>query len=332
MTAPVIAFFNCRSGVGTTTLVYHLAWAYADLGLRVLAVDADPHAALTVAFLDADGLGRLWGEDNPSTLFAAVEPVVGGCAHDPRPATMAIDGSDAVQLLAGDVQLIELQDTLSGAWTDCLRGDTEALRRMAAFWRVLQSAARLSDAGIVLMDLGPYPAAINRAAVFAADHVVFPVAADPHGLHALQYQGRTVRDWCVQWEDCLANIRASSPELPADAPTLQGYIVMQHAARLSRPSETRDRWLSRVAQQYHRSVVGESGAKEMRVADDPCCIGVVNDHRSLLAMAQETRKPISHLKPADGAMGALAKAVQDARRDYETLAREIAKRAGVALP
>jgi cellulose biosynthesis protein BcsQ len=31
-----IAFFNSKSGVGKTTLVYHLAWMYADLGLNVV--------------------------------------------------------------------------------------------------------------------------------------------------------------------------------------------------------------------------------------------------------------------------------------------------------
>lgn len=33
-----VAFFNNKGGVGKTTLVYHLAWAFADLGVRVLAV------------------------------------------------------------------------------------------------------------------------------------------------------------------------------------------------------------------------------------------------------------------------------------------------------
>jgi hypothetical protein len=38
------------------------------------------------------------------------------------------------------------------------------------------------------------------------------------------------------------------------------------------------------------------------------------------------------LKPADGAIGSHAQAVQDCRRDFRALALEIAKRAGVALP
>ena len=44
MSAPVIAFFSAKRGVGTTSLVYHLAWMLADLGVNVLAVDLDPQA------------------------------------------------------------------------------------------------------------------------------------------------------------------------------------------------------------------------------------------------------------------------------------------------
>ncbi|MHC1595014.1 MAG: ParA family protein [Methanotrichaceae archaeon] len=51
MSAPVVAFFNNKGGVGKTSLVYHLAWMYADLGLKVLVADLDPQANLTAAFL-----------------------------------------------------------------------------------------------------------------------------------------------------------------------------------------------------------------------------------------------------------------------------------------
>lgn len=50
MSVPIIAFFNNKGGVGKTTLVYHLAWMFADLGVKVLAVDLDPQANLTAAF------------------------------------------------------------------------------------------------------------------------------------------------------------------------------------------------------------------------------------------------------------------------------------------
>ena len=47
MTVRVLTFFNNKGGVGKTSLVFHLACMYAELGRRVLAVDLDPQANLT---------------------------------------------------------------------------------------------------------------------------------------------------------------------------------------------------------------------------------------------------------------------------------------------
>ena len=55
-----IAFFNNKGGVGKTSLVYHLAWMYAELGLSVIAADLDPQANLTSMFIDEDQLATLW--------------------------------------------------------------------------------------------------------------------------------------------------------------------------------------------------------------------------------------------------------------------------------
>ena len=42
-----IAFFNNKGGVGKTSLVYHLALMYAEIGVSVVAADLDPQANLT---------------------------------------------------------------------------------------------------------------------------------------------------------------------------------------------------------------------------------------------------------------------------------------------
>ncbi|AUX37252.1 MULTISPECIES: hypothetical protein [Sorangium] len=50
-----------------------------------------------------------------------------------------------------------------------------------------------------------------------------------------------------------------------------------------------------------------------------------------MPMAQEARKPMFLLTPADGAIGSNAVAVQDCRRDFEALAHRIAAAAGSPL-
>jgi len=76
MSIPVLTFFNNKGGVGKTSLVYHLSSMFAELNVRVLAVDLDPQANLTAAFLDEDALAAIWEDGkNVSTIFRSVDPL-----------------------------------------------------------------------------------------------------------------------------------------------------------------------------------------------------------------------------------------------------------------
>jgi len=64
MSVTVLTFFNNKGGVGKTSLVYHLSWMFSDLGLRILAVDLDPQANLSSAFLTEDDFESLFQRNN----------------------------------------------------------------------------------------------------------------------------------------------------------------------------------------------------------------------------------------------------------------------------
>ena len=65
-----IAFFNNKGGVGNTSLVYHLAWMYADLGISTVAVDIDPQANLSTMFLEEERLEELWPDgEHPQSIL-----------------------------------------------------------------------------------------------------------------------------------------------------------------------------------------------------------------------------------------------------------------------
>lgn len=52
----------------------------------------------------------------------------------------------------------------------------------------------------------------------------------------------------------------------------------------------------------------------------------------LMPLAQDARKPMFLLKPADGAIGGHSEAVLDCYRDFKALATKIATACGVAIP
>jgi chromosome partitioning protein len=98
MSAPIIAFFNNKGGVGKTSLVYHLAWMYQEQGKRVIAVDFDPQANLTAAFLDEERLEEIWlAKDQPNTVFRCIQPLIRGVGDIAPPQLEVVtDGGFAV--------------------------------------------------------------------------------------------------------------------------------------------------------------------------------------------------------------------------------------------
>jgi len=329
MTVPVIAFFNNKGGVGKTSLVYHVAWMLSEQGYRILAADLDPQGNLTTAFLDGNRLEGLWSGDQEEakTIYRAIRPLEEGTGDVAKPELENID--DNLALLPGDIGLSQFEDDLSDAWPKCLDEDKRAFRVASAFWRVLQAGANEHRADAVLVDLGPNLGAINRAALIGSDYVVIPLGPDIFSLQGLRNLGPTLKNWRKGWKERLKKNPTADLELPPGEMKPLGYIVMQHSVRRDRPVKSYDRWIARIPTTYREFVMDESNENAPLVANDPYCFSLVKHYRSLMAMAQEARKPLFLLKSADGALGAHTYAVKSAYDDFKELSLGIVKRAGI---
>jgi chromosome partitioning protein len=322
-----IAFFNNKGGVGKTSLVYHCAWMLAELGLRPLAVDLDPQSNLSIMALDEDALEMLW-PDGPhrDTLFGAVGPLFAGTG-DVQPAHVELLSGE-LGLLVGDLALSRIEDDLSTEWPRCLEGRERAFRVTTAFWRVLREAAAQHRADVVLIDVGPNLGAINRAALVAASHVVVPVAPDLFSLQGLKNLGPTLRQWRDTWRQSLGKVPPGLGEMPPGHMAPMGYVLMQHAERLGRPTRAYAKWQHRLPTAYRESVLGQE-VPAAAPPHDPHQIQRIKHYRSLMPMAMEARKPMFALKPSEGAIGAHQASVQQCREDFRRLAQELMQRAGI---
>jgi cellulose biosynthesis protein BcsQ len=325
MSVPVLTFFNNKGGVGKTSLVYHLSWMFAEMDRRVVALDLDPQANLTAGFLDEDQLEQIWETQNePNTLYRAVQPLTAvGDLRDPLLTLI----TPRLHLVPGDVALSGFEETLSTVWPESM-GDNNLYRPfriLTAFWQVAQKAAQSVEADLILADVGPNLGAINRSALIATDFVVIPLGADLFSLQGLQNLGPTLRSWRNLWRKRLDNWSHPEFGLPKGEMRPLGYIIQQHSIRLSRPVKAYDRWVNRMPGVYHRSVLGESG-QDISPDLDPACLATLKHYRSLMPLAQQARKPIFKLTPADGAIGSHAVAVKEAYSDFRTLASVILDR------
>ncbi|CAN5175457.1 AAA family ATPase [soil metagenome] len=325
MSVPVLTFFNNKGGVGKTSLVFHLAWMFSEMGKQVVAIDLDPQANLTSAFLDEDTLVELWDPDNRSsrntTIFQCIKPLteVGDILP---PQTVRIN--HRLSLVPGDLNLAGFEDLLSQEWPNALGSSNlyRSFRVLTAFWQVAQMAASQHNADIILADVGPNLGAVNRSALIGSDHVVIPLAADLFSLQGLQNLGPILRGWRQDWNRRLDNWPSPQFDLPAGGMRPEGYVLLQHAERLSKPVKAYKRWADRIPSTYRESVLGTLPSASIPTPD-PNCLAQLKHYRSLMPMAQEVRKPIFQLTSADGAIGSHGLAVREAGADFRALATAI---------
>jgi chromosome partitioning protein len=322
----VVALFNNKGGVGKTSLAYHLAWMFSERGIRTIAADYDPQANLTSVCLTEDRLQQIWSKSPRSSVLGAIGPLkkgigdIGDLEIEPVSARFG--------LIVGDLALSEFEDDLSTEWPKCLEGNERSFRVITSLYRVLTGAIGKYGAELAIIDVGPNLGAINRAALICADYVVVPVAADLFSIQGLENVGPKLRDWRRQWSD--RKSRAPSLDFGLPPGTMQpiGYVISRHSIFSGRPGRAFQKWIDRLPGVYSNSILGEAPT---HLEPDPNRLARLKDYRSLMPMAQESKKPIFLLKPADGAIGGHQAAVQECYADFFRLAKDIGQRIGVAV-
>ena len=189
-----------------------------------------------------------------------------------------------------------------------------------------------------MIDIGPNLGAINRSVLIATDYVIIPMGADLFSLQGLKNLGPTLIVWEKTWGRIRENWFQSKEKkehlnfkLPEGRMRAIGYVCQQYGVRLDRPVRAYDKWVQKIPEVYRKAVLDEDVTAPIRQEDDPYRIALIKHYRSLVPMAQEHRKPVFDLAPADGAIGSHANAVTSARDDFEKLSLKIAEKIGLVI-
>jgi len=316
MTTPIITFFNNKGGVGKTSLLYNLAWMYADQGQRVVIIDLDPQSNLTSFFLNDEQIEQIWKSKNrPNTIFRCIQPLIQdmGDIFEPELIEKEIE-SVSVALLAGDLALASFEDE------EATRN--RAFHLTSAIWRVIQNAIAAYNADLVLIDTGANLGAVNRAVMLSTNYIIMPLAIDIFSQQGLRNFGFALKRW-RQWQASVSKNKEMDLKIPMGGMQPLGYVAMLHASRQKWSNKAYQRWLAQIPSVYQTEIMGETAVSPPSFDTDPNRLGTLKHYRSLMPMAEEAHKPIFYLKPADGVVGGHYYAVQNAHHDFRELAQKI---------
>jgi cellulose biosynthesis protein BcsQ len=329
-----VAIFNHKGGVGKTTLTVNVGDALADLGFRVLLLDADPQCNLTSFYLTEDQLDELLGESddvNGSTIWSAIKPVVDG--KGPIKNIEAYEIRENLFLVPGDVLLADYEEELPAAWTGSFARKERDYDVMCALSRAVRGLAKQYSADIVIYDVGPNVGPLNRTVLMDADYFATPVLADLFSLRALSTVGRSVARWISDWQTVRHLASATHRKgLLLGKPVYLGYITSAYKVASGRlATRPHDYWEARIAPRVRDRIIEDlKKVDQALVPFGSNKVGAIKNFHSLAPQAQSLGLPIGKLR-GNVNPGYYAQ-VDEAKVEFEQLAREIAKRMGVKRP
>ncbi len=226
MNAKKIVFFNHKGGVSKTTTVYNLGWKLAEMGYKVLLVDADSHCNLTSLILRDQFDDFYTNEETKSqNIKDGVAPVFRGQSKPLTAVTCPQPAENTnLFLLAGHPTLSEWDIVLNFAQVA-----TTAIPTLAnlpgAYNNLIELTCKKYTIDYVLIDLNSNLSATNQNFFMLSDAFIIPTNPDPFSKSTIETLG-TFLPKCAKWKDThLSIFQDAYYKLPAKKPKFLGSVV-----------------------------------------------------------------------------------------------------------
>lgn len=165
-----VSVINMKGGVGKTTVAMLLSrYAWDSLGLNVLAIDLDPQANLSQAFMGDQGYKKIIDNKSPSIveLFNEYRSPTQNSASP-----SSLDVADVVSNYSpergGDnLQIIPSRFDFSNHLVDSLKPDERVLARLIA--------GNFQEKDLIIIDCAPTESIFTRAAYHASRYILVPI-------------------------------------------------------------------------------------------------------------------------------------------------------------
>jgi chromosome partitioning protein len=198
----VVSVLNYKGGVGKTTVAANIAAEVALRGRRVLLIDMDPQASLTLSFFAADELAKEYTDRGTLMHWfqsfidtQAPEPLRDFVVAPPRVNQALRPYGGRLDLIPSHLGLIDVDLDLAAH----VGGSRFNISNAGYLWvhRLLADALAdeaFRDYDVILIDCAPNMNMVTRTAIVASNHILIPAKADYLSTLGIDYLRRKVSE------------------------------------------------------------------------------------------------------------------------------------------
>lgn len=330
MHAKIIVLFNHKGGVSKTTTTYHIAWALANRGKKVLLVDGDSQCNLTSLLLgdqfDAYYMDQATRELN---IKDAVKVAFEG---KPKP----IGKMDCFQakknsnifLVPGHMDLSAYDSSLSLA-LNSNNAITTLQNLPGSFYELIRLCAEEYEIDYVFIDMNPGLSAINQTFFMISDAFIIPTNPDPFSLMALKTLGTVLprwKKWAIEARELFTD--ASYP-LPKSDMKYLGEIIQHFTWRKGKASNSfaikidviKDYIESELVPVFfaHHMLYDIDSLKRSGILEN-YCLAEIPDFSTVLQKANDAMVPVYEVTDKQsGYTGPVLEQFQKRRKSYKEI-------------
>lgn len=300
-----LVLFNHKGGVSKTTTVYNVGWKLAEMGHRVLLVDADPQCNLSSLIL-GDSFDAYYLDDATKlqNIKDGVAPAFRGKPTPIQPILCrSPDRQPLVHLLAGHATLSEYDASLTFAQNSNALATLQNLP--GAFNELIRQVEEANQIAYTVIDLNPGLSAINQNLFLNSDFFLIPTNPDPFSIMALQTLESIFPRWAT-WK--VANepiFQDSAYPLRHGLPKFAGTVIQRFNVRKGRAAapyrdniaEIKDVTKNRLYQEMIKAgLTLPDDDYPAHLREESFCLGEIPDFGALLPRAHEAGVPVFALE------------------------------------
>lgn len=311
----VISLFNHKGGVSKTTTTFHLGWMLANLGKKVLIVDADPQCnltGLTLGIKKYDDLFSFYYCRKNSDIYSSLAKAFGFDSN-------VSDYENGIEptstkntnlfLLAGHIKFAQFDLQLATALTSS--ASIPVLKPLlSSINNLIRKTADREKFDIVLIDMSPSISATNMCIFMASDYFIIPTSPDFYCYQAIDSLSEVIPEWSDKMkpfkDDCT---------LPKKNPQMLGLISQNYRVygsdekSGSKMATAFAEWAKKIVDITNQKLVpslskidmiADNAAFRKEVTHDPYTLAKIQNFNTLLPTSQNLSKPIFELNREDG--------------------------------